>query len=426
MPISRRILFALLFCPLLLRAAVIGTNVPALPLTAERVANLPAWKNYLENSARRRQADQDFLHAEMKAHNLTNAIEPPKSSSPKGTPLDRTASWYAGDEARRIAENVVSFQTPAGGWSKHTDFTKHVRAAGELFAGDSNSKFIIAGDFDKPADVNWNYVGTFDNNATITELRFLAKVISAANTDTSALKKSFRHGLDYIFTAQFPNGGWPQVWPLQGGYHDAVTFNDDALLNILHLVRDVSLGEKEFSFVPAELRTRAGESFQRGLGCVLAAQVVVNGRRTVWGQQHDALTLQPVSARNYEMPSLASSESATLVLFLMQLPSPSSNVVASVHAAAAWFEKTKIMGQSFQVVGKESRKLVAAPGAGPIWSRYYDIATDKPIFGDRDQTIHDDVNEISRERRKGYGWFKDTGKRVAEHYVKWSRQHPQK
>ena len=113
-----------------------------------------------------------------------------------------------------------------------------------------------------------------------------------------------------------------------------------------------------------------------------------------------------------------------MTLFLMQLPKPDSNVVVAVHAAAAWFEKTKIMGKAFQVVGKESRKLVDASGAGPIWSRYYEVGTDKPLFGDRDQSIHDDVNEISRERRKGYGWFKDTGKRVAQHYEKWVKLHP--
>jgi PelA/Pel-15E family pectate lyase len=33
----------------------------------------------------------------------------------------------------------------------------------------------------------------------------------------------------YLLAAQFPNGGWPQVWPLEGGYHDAVTFNDNAV-----------------------------------------------------------------------------------------------------------------------------------------------------------------------------------------------------
>ncbi len=417
---------AALFSITVASASVIGTNVPTKPLTAERVAKLPAWKSYLENSQRQRQADLETFQAEMKAHHLTKASAPPKAVTPENTPLKATASWYASEKARRVAQNVISYQTPAGGWSKRTDYTHHQRAPGELFAADSSSKFNLAADFDKPADVRWSYIGTFDNGATITELRFLAKVISASKSDTSALQKSFLLGLEYIFAAQFPNGGWPQVWPLQGGYHDAVTFNDDAMLNVIKLLRDVSLVGDNFAFVPADVRARADASWRRGLECVLAAQVVTDGRRTVWGQQHDALTLQPVSARNYEMPSLASSESATIALFLMQLPKPDSNIVSAVHAAAAWFEKTKIEGKEFKSSGLAGRTLHDAPGAEPLWSRYYEIGTDKPVFGDRDQTIHDDVNEISRERRKGYGWFRDSGKSVLQQYAKWATAIPKK
>ena len=60
------------------------------------------------------------------------------------------------------------------------------------------------------------------------------------------------------------------------------------------------------------------------------------------------------------------------------------------------------------------RKLMAVEGAGPIWARYYQIGTDKPIFGDRDKTIHDDVNELSLERRNGYSWFNARGHCRAE------------
>ena len=405
-------------------AAVIGTNVPATPLTAERVAALPAWKTYLENSQNQRAADQKFLRAELTAHNLKQSTEPKKVHNAGGVALKNPASWYAGAAARRIAENLVTFQTPAGGWSKNTDYAKNPRAPGEAFGAENGSLFLGTNDFDKPENGSWSYVGTFDNDATTTELRFLAKVVSAAKDHGDDLKKSFAHGLDYIFAAQFPNGGWPQVWPLQGGYHDAITFNDDAMLHVIEFLRDVSAGQNEFVFVPPELRAKADASWKRGVNCILAAQIVVDGRRTVWCQQHDAFTLQPASARNYEMPSQSSGESGTIVLFLMQLPEPNSKEVAAVHAAAAWFEKTKIEGKAFRVVGSESRKLVDAPGSGPIWARYYEVGTDRPIFGDRDLTIHDDVNEISRERRQGYGWYRDTPKRVLEHYAKWAKAHP--
>ncbi len=405
--------------------AVIGTNVPATPLTAERVAALPAWKTYFENSQRQRHADQDFIRAELKAHGLKQSTAPHATHSAKGVALNNAASWYGGKEARHIADVVVSFQTPAGGWSKNTDFAKNPRAPGEMFGAENGSLFLGTNDFDAPADAHWSYVGTFDNDATTTELHFLAKVIAATGTNNAAWRAAFLRGLDYVFAAQYPNGGWPQVWPLQGGYHDAVTLNDDAMLHIIEFVRDVASGADEFSFVSPELRAKASASYQRGMDCLLAAQIVANGKLTAWGQQFDALTLQPASARNYEMPSLTSSESATIVLFLMQLPEPTAKEIAAVHAACAWFDKTKIEGKAFRVVGSESRKLVSAPGAGPIWARYYEIGTDRPIFGDRDKTIHDDVNEISLERRKGYGWYRDTPKRVLEHYRKWAKLHPQ-
>ena len=108
----------------------------------------------------------------------------------------------------------------------------------------------------------------------------------------------------------------------------------------------------------------------------------------------------------------------------MQLPQPGSNVVAAVRAAVAWFDATKMNNVAFQGTGMAGRMLVPAPGKGPIWSRYYEIGTDRPIFGDRDKSIHDNVNEISRERRKGYSWFNNNPKRVLEHFRRWSRDHP--
>jgi PelA/Pel-15E family pectate lyase len=410
-----------------LPAAIIGTNPPALPLTIERISALPpeqqpAWKKYLEQSARQMQADKKFLHAEMREHQIKESIAPPSSKSAKSIPLEKTTDWYAGDEARRIADILVSFQTPAGGWSKNLDMTKHLRAPGESFASDNNSRFLGTNDFDLATDTNWDYVGTFDNDATITELNFLGKVISAAGTNQLAsYRASFLRGLDYIFAAQFPNGGWPQVWPLQGDYHDGITFNDDAMANILNLLQAVSADTNEFAFVPEKTRSLAAASLKRGIACVLATQIVANGHRTVWCQQNDALTLQPASARNYEMPSQASGESAKIMQFLMELPNPDSNIVAAVDAAAAWFEKTEMHDVAWKFANNDGRHLISAPGGGPIWARYYEIGSDRPIFGDRDKTIHDNVDEISKERRDGYAWFNDDAKRMLEHYANWKK-----
>jgi PelA/Pel-15E family pectate lyase len=171
------------------------------------------------------------------------------------------------------------------------------------------------------------------------------------------------------------------------------------------------------------VRERAISSLARGLDCILTTQVVTDGRRSSWGQQHDALTLKPTSARAYEMISLSGGESADAMRFLMEIESPSPQVVTAVHAAAAWFKKTAIHGQEWKDAGN-GRQLVPKEGADPIWSRYYEIGTDKSIFGDRDRSIHYDIMEVSKERRNGYAWFGNWGVQALKEYEPWSKKHP--
>ena len=394
-----------------LTAAVIGTNPPSSPLTAARIAALPAdqrpaWQAYFERSRRLSDADLASFNAELKAAGLTTPLRPPNGHPPS---LRRPAAWWSSVEAATIADNLVTFQPPSGGWNKNTNMTAAPRRRGERYGYEIG------------------YFGTIDNDATITEIRFLAKVITANSSapHAAAWLNSFGRGVECLLASQYPNGGWPQVFPLVGGYHDAVTFNDSAMTNVLSFLHDLSTGGNEFAFVGADLRVRTAAAVERGLACLLAAQITVDGRRTVWCQQYDMLTLQPCAARNYEMPSQASAESADLVLFLMRLPVPSAAVVSEVHTAAAWFQKTQLRDVAFpSVTDGSGRKLVRSPGAAPLWPRYSEIGTDRPLFGDRDHTIHDTIDEISRERRDGYAWYGTWPARALEQYAKWAKAHP--
>ena len=427
---SARIFLLSLLVTTPLSSTVIGTSKPAESIIAARIATLPAkdraaWTAYLERSQKQMQIDKATLAAERTA-GATEPSLPKEGFSARSMPLNRDAAWYGTPEARHVADVIVSFQTPAGGWSKNLDLSGDVRTRGQSYTPDNLSKHPGPDDFDTPKDPHWNYVGTLDNDATNTELHFLALVSGATPGAAGDIYRgSFLRGIRYLLAAQFPNGGWPQVWPLEGGYHDAITYNDNAVTESAETLTAVARGAGNYAFVPAKLRKQARASADHALECILATQVVVKDQPTVWAQQHDALTLAPVAGRNYEPAALSSGESASVLVYLMQLPHPSPAVIAAVDAGAAWLKSTAILGEEW--VGErgdpKGRHLEAKAGTEPIWARYYSIATGLPIFGDRDKTIHDDVNELSLERRNGYAWYSAGPQEAIDAYAAWSKGH---
>src|ERR1043165_5380091 len=133
----------LLVWPALLAAAIVGTNPPSLPLSAERIATLPtadqpAWRDYLARSVALRAADQKFLADEIKAHDVKAPVPVTQNRANPRFTGNRPREWYASAEARQLADNVVSFQTPAGGWSKNFNTADHRRQPGEEFSPETN------------------------------------------------------------------------------------------------------------------------------------------------------------------------------------------------------------------------------------------------------------------------------------------------
>jgi PelA/Pel-15E family pectate lyase len=336
-------------------------------------------------------------------------------------PLDRDATWYAGAEARAIADTIVSFQTPAGGWSKNQNRAGPPRLPGQRYANDAETMNPDRSNFDAPNDRFWTFVGTLDNDATTLEMKFLARVATATPGAAGApYRASIVRGVRYLLAAQYPNGGWPQIWPLEGGFHDGITFNDNAVAQAAMLLQAVAR-DPVYGFVPQPLRSAAAASVGRAVALILAAQVRLNGRGAGWPQQVDALTLAPISARNYEPRSIASGETTDILLFLMQQPRTPA-ITGTVDDGIAWLTSRAIHDQAW--TGKdtpEGRRIVPQKGAGPIWSRNYDLVTGQPIFGDKDQSIHDDVNLISIGRRNGYNWYVTQPQAAIDAYATWQQ-----
>jgi hypothetical protein len=148
------------------------------------------------------------------------------------------------------------------------------------------------------------------------------------------------------------------------------------------------------------------ESSEKGIDVILKTQVIVNGERTVWCAQHDEVTLRACNARKYELVSLSGGESVEIVRFLMSIKEPSPAVVEAIESAVKWFEKSQLKD----------------PDGKPIWARFYEIGTNRPIFVGRDGVVKYDVNQIEEERRTGYAWYKDdAAKLLNTDYPAWRK-----
>jgi pectate lyase len=226
------------------------------------------------------------------------------------------------------------------------------------------------------------------------------------------------NAIDHILHAQYATGGWPQLDPPGKNYHRYITFNDDVMINLMELLREVGSSDR-FALVDDARRQKARAAFDAGVACILKCQIVVDGKKTVWCAQHDETTLEPRPARTFEPASLSGSESAGILILLMSLEQPSPEVVAAVEAGARWFEVVKITGVRQSRIDGD-KVITADPAAPPLWARFYEIRTNRPIFCSRDGVVRYSMAEISAERRNGYGWYGDRGARMLRRYAKWA------
>lgn len=328
----------------------------------------------------------------------------PSTAQRKNRLLRETDSaFFATEQARRIGEQVLAYQRCTGGWPKNIDMAAPLSDA-ELQA--------VLSEKSRRDD------STTDNDATNMQLVYLARLYRA--TGDARFRDAFVRGVEYLLSGQYANGGWPQFWPEMRDYQIHITYNDDAMVNTLTLLRDIAAGCEPYDcdLVDKSLRKRIVRAFDRGIDCILRTQIIVDGEPTVWCQQHDRETFAPAGARSYELPSFCSQESAAIVRLLMELPHPDARVKRAVHGAMRWFDTYKITG--LKIVRNGDTRLVAASGTQPIWARFYDLEHCVPYVCDRDGVPRRRLDEIGSERRNGYSWYNDRPAQLYPLYEAWA------
>jgi len=347
----------------------------------------PAWQQYLARS----KADA-LLLAQHQQHELQQAglAKPLLAIKAKNFGLD-------GIHNATELKALLSYQTVLGGFSKRTDM-RQPRQLGMLAGSEAA------------------YIPTFDNGATSSQMRWLAAYYAKASPDgQQQIELALSKAVNYLLRAQYPNGGFPQSYPLRGGYHDAVTLNDNVMSDLLQLLWDIA-HQSQYAWLAPALRQQASEAFHKGVDWLLAAQVVINGTPTIWSAQHHPLTAAPVAARKFEQVSLVTSESAAVLQLLLTTVPDNTAVQASLCYGVRWLQAQQIRDKSWQRTDTGS-ELVATPGA-VTWARFYSIPAQQPVFFDRDGQVYHEVGQLSLERQQGYGWYQTNAKTLLKVWAK--------
>jgi len=322
---------------------------------------------------------------------------------------------YQPADIRQVADNILLFQKANGGWPKNYD----------VFA-------ILTPEQKSAVAAQKNVLNTtFDNGTCYTHIRALA--IAYALVKDEQYKAAALRGLNYILEAQYANGGWPQYYPLENNYSRYITFNDGGMTGIVDLLKSISEKDPLYDFIDIGLRSKLQTAYKRGIDCILNTQIIDNGILTAWCQQYDEMTLQPVWARKFEPPSICNGESVGIVFFLMSIEHPDERVIKAVNAAIRWFETSRIyntvvktvkaetMDTPFRV-SKSDRVVETDSTAPPIWTRFYELKTHRPLFCNRDSKVVYSLAEVDRERRDGYAWYTYAPQKALDAYVKWVKK----
>lgn len=306
-------------------------------------------------------------------------------------------SW-APEQVREIVANILLFQRDNGGWPKDYDMTAVLtdeqRAIVESTRGNSDT--------------------SYDNDNVHSQVEYLARAY--AQSGDPEWRQACERGLDFMLRSQYPNGGFPQRFPKPTTFHAHITFNDGVMIGILNVLQDAAERKPHFEWLDDHRRRQAHDAVQRAVDCILRSQIVVNGIRTGWCQQHDEVSLEPRPARTFELVSICPQETSDIIRFLMRQPPPNVKLVTAVDAAVAWLKAVQLHGVRVERI-KAPREVflrhttdhdtvvVEDPQAPPLWARHYEIGTNRPVFAGRDGVRKYALAEIERERRTGSAWY---------------------
>jgi PelA/Pel-15E family pectate lyase len=117
----------------------------------------------------------------------------------------------------------------------------------------------------------------------------------------------------------------------------------------------------------------------------------------------------------------------------MTIAHPKAELKIAIKSAVEWFNESAIKYTVVKVVpaprlvtpvrvSTTDRVVVTDSTATPIWTRYYELKTHRPLFCNRDSKLVYSLAEVDRERRDGYAWYTYAPQQVINKYPAWLKK----
>jgi hypothetical protein len=331
---------------------------------------------------------------ENKTTNLTEiAIQPPGTPAAGGAFLKAytaTRDPFYLDAARSVATALVRCQLPSGGWHYTADFDPARPNVDGAIYGETNK--WVYGQF-----IKYEKATMFDDNTTQAAVKFLldfyTQTANSENAEDLLIHQALYRALsDGMMGAQYPNGGWPQIY--RGKQHSNTNYYNTDLYPIKNAVIPDEYpqvwpgkySDFDYTFYYTQndgcqsdcisVMFKAWDilgnpdylaSATNGIEFFLRAQLPPP--QTAWAQQYN-MNMEPAWARSQEVPAVCSAESGKAVLSLLDAYLRNTNEVRYLLAASnavSWLESCHV--------------------GSNLWARLYDLKTGQPVYGDKSGTI---------------------------------------
>lgn len=240
-------------------------------------------------------------------------------------------------------------------------------------------------------------VSSVYNGATTSELKYLAKYITANKPEDSKYQDAFVKGIKYLLTTQHDNGGWSMNPGSESGFNANIEVGNKAMTEVLTLLSDIAiLNNQDYVFARKAMNVDEIKSaVEKGNDFIVKSQISNNNKKSGWATQYDK-SGNVTMGHTYERESVSSYTTKDVIDYLMTIHNPSQDIKDAVESAYIWLKDVKIADKEQKVVKDTSMNngfdVYLVDGSGTWASNYvYDKATDsyRPLYSDVDPTRAD-------------------------------------